>query len=101
MAGISHMAGWRWIFILEGGFTSVLGFLSYFALVEFPENAHRCFKFLKQEEIESTMQRIDEDRGDAKPEPFSLANFIAAGKDLKLWLLGLIFWFVNVDVLYL
>lgn len=62
-------------------------------MVEFPENAHKCLKFLKQSEIDWAMQRINDDRGDAAPEPFSLRSFIEAGKDLKLWLLGLIFWY--------
>jgi len=36
MDGIAGYRGWRWIFIIEGVITCVLGIAGYFALVDFP-----------------------------------------------------------------
>ena len=39
MNGISGYHAWRWIFILEGILTSIIGFASYFMVPDFPENS--------------------------------------------------------------
>ncbi|CAG8957430.1 hypothetical protein HYFRA_00011411 [Hymenoscyphus fraxineus] len=39
MDGIRGLHNWRWIFILEGAFTLLIGILSLFLVAEFPENA--------------------------------------------------------------
>ena len=39
MNGIQGHSGWRWIFILEGLFTMVVGMLTAFLLTDFPEDA--------------------------------------------------------------
>ncbi|CAG8982403.1 hypothetical protein HYALB_00007525 [Hymenoscyphus albidus] len=39
MDGIRGLHNWRWIFILEGAFTLLVGILSLFLVAEFPENA--------------------------------------------------------------
>jgi predicted MFS family arabinose efflux permease len=35
--------------------------------------------------------RVDADRGDAKPQPFSLAKYLRAGADIKVWAYAMIF----------
>lgn len=37
MNGSANLAGWRWIFILEGIASCVFGIAAYFLLVDFPE----------------------------------------------------------------
>ena len=44
--GRSGLTGWRWIFILEGLFTVIVGVLSLWVIQDFPETA----KFLNEEE---------------------------------------------------
>ncbi|KAG8956088.1 hypothetical protein FRC03_010968 [Tulasnella sp. 419] len=62
MHGRSGVAGWSWIFIIEGLVTCVLGFLAYFLIVDFPDKN----KFLTAEQTEWLLQRINKDRGDAE-----------------------------------
>lgn len=79
---------------MEGIITVFVGIIGLIFLVDFPEKAHRSFKFLSKEEAAWVMRRIELDRGDAEPEPFNLGKFLAAGKDLRLWLFSVIFWYV-------
>ena len=46
MDGIGGKPGWAWIFILEGLITVVAGFLSFWIIQDFPDNA----KFLSDAE---------------------------------------------------
>ncbi|KAL4900423.1 hypothetical protein BDW74DRAFT_188271 [Aspergillus multicolor] len=46
MDGVANYAGWRWIFILEGILTVLVGVVAPFAMHDFPETA----KFLTDEE---------------------------------------------------
>jgi hypothetical protein len=66
------IAGWRWIFILEGVLTCVLGIGAYFIIVDFPEKATATFglKFLNQEEVDFVCARIEKDRHDVIPEEY-------------------------------
>jgi hypothetical protein len=36
MRGVSGWAGWRWLFVIEGGLTAIIGFLSWFYLPPSP-----------------------------------------------------------------
>ena len=46
MDGIGNVAGWRWIFILEGILTVVMACVGFFTIVDFPQAA----SFLTEEE---------------------------------------------------
>lgn len=48
MDGIAGYAGWRWIFILEGLITVVLGLMCFLCLVDSPQLSN---KWLDQDEI--------------------------------------------------
>lgn len=52
MDGVGGYAGWRWIFILEGLFTVVVAFLSFWVIQDYPETA----KFLSEEESRSSIR---------------------------------------------
>ncbi|KAF2637357.1 MFS general substrate transporter [Massarina eburnea CBS 473.64] len=92
MNGLAKLTGWRWIFIIEGILTVILGFIGYVALVDFPDAAHRSYKFLNPREVKFIIDRVDRDRGDAVPEAFSLAKFFRAGyTDAKIWGYALIY----------
>ncbi|GIZ41984.1 hypothetical protein CKM354_000526500 [Cercospora kikuchii] len=51
--------GWRWIFLIEGAATIVVGFCSYFLLPNSPESC----KFLTPEEKVILRRRLDQDAG--------------------------------------
>jgi hypothetical protein len=76
---------WRWIFIIEGALTCFLGIAAYWMLVDFPDKAHMSWKFLTQREAKFIIDRVDKDRGDAKPEPWNLKKFLRGGADIKIW----------------
>lgn len=79
--------------------TMLLGIGGYWALVDFPDKAHNSFKFLNLRETKFIMDRVDRDRGDAKPEPFAIGKFLRAGLDIKIWGYALIF-FASTTVTY-
>jgi hypothetical protein len=54
-------------------------------LVDFPDEAHKSYKFLNERETRFIMDRVNRDRGDAKIVPFSASSFFRAGLDLKIW----------------
>lgn len=64
------IAGWRWIFILEGVLTCIIGLISYITIVDFPELSVRTngWKFLNKEEAEFVVATIEKDRHDVIPD---------------------------------
>jgi MFS family permease len=85
LKGRQGLNGWRWIFIIEGALTCFLGIAAYWMLVDFPDKAHTSWKFLNQREAKFIIDRVDRDRGDAKPEPWNLKKFLRGGADIKIW----------------
>lgn len=84
------IAGWRWIFIMQGLITVLVGFAGAFTIADFPEKAATKSKsfaigFLNEKEANYMVARIERDRSDAIPEPFNLVNYIKGGLDLKIW----------------
>ncbi|KAL2071999.1 hypothetical protein VTL71DRAFT_11342 [Oculimacula yallundae] len=85
MNGLADLGGWRWIFIIEGLLTCVLGIIGYFLIVDFPEHASTSWKFLTKAESDFIVARIEIDRHDAVLEPFSLKSYLANALDSKVW----------------
>jgi len=91
LKGREGLNGWRWIFIIEGAITCFLGIVGYWALVDFPDKAHKSWKFLNEREVRFIIDRVNTDRGDAKPESWSLTKFLKGGADIKVWGFAMIF----------
>ncbi|KIW30235.1 uncharacterized protein PV07_05994 [Cladophialophora immunda] len=87
------LAGWRWIFILQGVITMVIALIAYITIVNFPENAHKTFglKFLTKAESDWIVARLEADREDVHAEKFNLKKFLSYAKDFKSWCFALIF----------
>lgn len=85
--GRGGLAGWRWIFIIEGLLTIVIGVAGYVFLVDFPDQAvKKTYKnFLTTKEIEFIIRRINKDRNDAVPEEWSFSKWLASATDWKIW----------------
>lgn len=64
LSGARGYAGWRWIFIIEGGMTVFCSFFFAFLLPNFPENS----KWLKPEEKEYIAARLQIDQGKSAQE---------------------------------
>ncbi|KAF2401836.1 MFS general substrate transporter [Trichodelitschia bisporula] len=89
--GRAGLGGWRWIFILEGVLTCVLGVIGFLFLVGFPEDAAKDWKFLTPREVKWVIDRVNADRGDAHTERFTLAKYLKGAADLKVWAFAMIF----------
>lgn len=96
MAGLSGFRAWRWIFIMEGIVTCLIGFLGYALMVDFPENAHKAWRFLTPDESAYIMRRINRDRQDADVEKFSWKRFLEPALDFKVWIFALMFFCATV-----
>jgi len=57
MDGVGGMAGWQWLFILEGIPAMVLGVIAYFYLADSPEEA----KWLSKDEVAVIRNDLDEE----------------------------------------
>ncbi|GIZ47405.1 hypothetical protein CKM354_001049700 [Cercospora kikuchii] len=93
MDGLSGYTGWRWIFIIEGILTVIIGIAGYIFLVDFPDRAikKQHWRFLKDNEILFIMRRIKKDRNDAEAEPWNFRLWLSGGTDWKVWSFALIF----------
>ncbi|KAL8967994.1 MAG: hypothetical protein Q9197_005117 [Variospora fuerteventurae] len=78
--------------ILEAGlYPSVVYLLAtWYSRFDFPEKADRSWKFLSTEERDFILRRINKDRDDAIPEPFTIKRFLKPALDIKIWILALI-----------
>lgn len=93
MDGLGGLSGWRWIFIMEGIVTVVVGAAVPWVLPDSPASAH----FLTPEEKVFIKTRLEEDSGTSSgrvqtAEPFQWKFVTAALLDWKLWFSVLIFW---------
>ncbi|MCJ1332624.1 hypothetical protein MMC10_009317 [Thelotrema lepadinum] len=60
MNGIGGYSNWRWIFILEGIATMLIGITAFFFVADFPENSH----WLTEEERHLVLDRVSQSRPD-------------------------------------
>lgn len=88
MDGIAGLAGWRWIFILEGLLTVAVAFVAPFAIHDSPETA----KFLTEQERAWVMYSLrTQNSVDAREvvrdeSAFKVQYVIDAFKDWQIWL---------------
>lgn len=88
MDGMAGMAGWRWIFIIEGALTILIGIMSYRMVHDFPHEA----KFLTDEDRARVLLRLKEDKqSSAEHEEFRMEYLRAALKDWKTYVGMLIY----------
>lgn len=89
MDGVGGYEGWRWIFILEGLVSVILGILVFFVLVDTPARGH---KWLSPDEIRFLeLQRFVKQGGrfqdETKEKKFIWRDLKACFLDWRLWLL--------------
>ncbi|TFK44906.1 major facilitator superfamily domain-containing protein [Crucibulum laeve] len=85
--GKRGIAGWAWIFIIEGAITLALGVVSWFFIPDFPDKN----RFLTPEQTALVLKRIEDDRGDAIPDPMSFKKVRMYLSDWTLWAYGVMF----------
>ncbi|KAJ5752431.1 Major facilitator superfamily domain general substrate transporter [Penicillium odoratum] len=94
--GRAGLAGWRWMYLVQGLIACVLGIATYWWMVDFPENSARSFYFLSEKEARIASQRIQNDRADLVLEPFSWVTLFASFKDLKIYGFACMFFLLNL-----
>jgi MFS family permease len=100
--GLNHLdgkggvAGWRYMFLVQGLITLVLGVVTYFWIVDFPENAHNSLWFLTAEEQKLAVLRIQRDRKDVQATPFSWKDLLGNATDVKIYGFACMFFLVNI-----
>ncbi|ORY60972.1 major facilitator superfamily domain-containing protein [Pseudomassariella vexata] len=94
--GRGGIAGWRYMFLVQGLISMVIGVITYFWIVDFPENAQNSLWFLKAEEQELAVFRINRDRKDVMPDPFTWAKVFIHAKDPKIYGFACMFFLLNL-----
>lgn len=83
--GRGGIKGWQYMFIVQGSITAFFGIITYWWMVDFPEESHKSFFFLTPEESAMASARIDKDRGDVKADTFTWAKVLVHAKDVKIY----------------
>lgn len=83
MSGVAGLAGWRWLFILQGIITFVISLASAFVLPDEPSNT----RWLTEEERILAHERIAADTVQIRTNTTTFAGLIDACKDPRLWVL--------------
>ena len=82
MDGVEGMRGWRWIMIIEGLPSVVLGVVTYFAL---PNDAQTAYFLTEEEKLVMETRRNREYGSTASSQEFSKVDMMRAFKDWKVW----------------
>ncbi|OAP64436.1 hypothetical protein AYL99_00408 [Fonsecaea erecta] len=90
MEGVGGLRGWQWIFIIEGLMTAVIAVIAWFIIIDFPDKAEKK-GLLTHEQASFIVQRIENDRKDAVPDPLTWSKFCHHLKDWKLWVFATMF----------
>ena len=93
MDGVANLAGWRWIFILEGLVTVLTGLFVFWQLPNSPETA----SWLTSREKQFIRFRLEQDAGTTEgrvntTDKFQFKYLIRALTDWKLWFTVFIYW---------
>ncbi|KAI1421661.1 retrograde regulation protein 2 [Xylaria sp. FL1777] len=94
--GRGGLAGWRYMFLVQGLISVGIGVVTYFWMVDFPENAHRSLWFLTPAEQELAVARINADRKDVEIEEFSWSKIFVHAKDPKIYGFAVMFFLLNL-----
>lgn len=95
--GYLGLAGWRWMFIVQGGCTIVLGIATYWWMLDFPEHSIQRTKYFRDFQLYNyACGRIVQDRDDLLPTEFSWRELFINAKDTKVWAFAILFFLQNM-----
>jgi len=94
--GRGGLAGWRWMFLIQGAIAIVIGIATFWWIVPFPEDAQHAFHFITPAEQELAVSRIGVDRDDVKAEPFTWGKCLIHFLDPKLYGFCSLFFCLNL-----
>ncbi|KAF4467156.1 major facilitator superfamily transporter [Fusarium albosuccineum] len=82
MDNVAGLAGWKWLFILQGAVTFVIAVVGYFVLPDFPLTT----KWLTQEERDLAYNRMELDTVANRGETSTWQGLKQAAKDPLVWI---------------
>ena len=91
-----NLRGWQWMYIVQGAITTFLGIITYWWMVDFPDKAHESFFFLDRKEANLAVARIQRDRKDAIPVPFSWSEIFRHFLDPKIYGFAVLLFLLNL-----
>ena len=94
--GRGGLKGWQWMYIVQGLCACIIGLSTYWWIVDFPEQCHQSFHFLDETEQKLAIGRIQRDRGDVMPTPFSWPEVLKHFLDLKIYGFAATFFLLNL-----
>ncbi|ERF70987.1 hypothetical protein EPUS_03266 [Endocarpon pusillum Z07020] len=95
--GHTKFRGWQWMFMVQGAITIFFGILTYFWIVDFPEQSLNSLFFLTPEEASQAVLRIQRDRKDAEaPEPLRFRSILVHFLDPKIYAFCALFFSMNI-----
>ncbi|KAL5337826.1 major facilitator superfamily domain-containing protein [Aspergillus crustosus] len=94
--GKAGLEGWRWMYLVQGLITCVIGIITYWWMVDFPENARNSFYFLTEAEAKVATQRIQADRGDVELDSFEWRKVLINFTDPKLYGFACMYFLLNI-----
>lgn len=80
---------WSFIFFIEGAITLVLGVISYFFIVDFPQKTKRTF--LTPSDQARVVYRINKDRDDVEEDPLTMRKLGKYLVEWKPWVFSIMF----------
>jgi sugar phosphate permease len=93
-SGQGNLAGWQWLFLLQGLPTIVLGIAALFYLSDGLAHA----RFLSPEEKAAMQEALSDDERRRQALPYSSHSFASVLRNGHVWMLGLIYFSVQMGV---
>ena len=94
--GNHGIKGWQWMYLVQGTIACVIGVATYWWMVDFPENTRQSFMFLDEDETKLAVTRIQQDRSDVLPTPFSWNELFIHFLDWKVFGFAVTFFLLNL-----
>lgn len=94
--GHSGLKGWQWMYLVQGLFAILIGIVTFWWIVDFPECSDQSFHFLSKEEARIATARIQRDRGDVVPAPFTWKEVLRHFLDPKVYGFAVSFFLLNL-----
>lgn len=94
--GHGGLKGWQWMYVVQGIVACLIGIATYWWIVDFPEYSDQSFLFLTKDEAHIATWRINRDRGDVIPAPFSWPEVFRHFLDPKLYGFAASFFLLNL-----
>ncbi|KAK2799595.1 hypothetical protein FQN50_008433 [Emmonsiellopsis sp. PD_5] len=92
------VAGWRWIFILQGVLTCIVAVATYLFTLGFPDIPEKVWGFsMTEKENAFVVARLELDRKDTAATKFRIGEYLAHAFDLKIWGFAALFGLTTVN----